>query len=300
MPFDTRDRKGGEPELPGLPQRTHSTALALQTPLSSRHALTLSVPTPILTRDWRGRLDVGRYADAIGVVGQVAEAITNFNKKQVALEESYQEVEKVQLERPYALAMHQMRLQDSIERLSEAIEQQRQREEQATVEEQRRHELHAVEFDIALYNKQAERDEARERAAAARGKAERQERAALAEAERDALARQAEAEDARRTYKAARARGLDGEGSPRRSDNDDAVPPEVQEVSAQYEKIRDIRRWAEKERAAILAQVGGDESRLSPRGREELEDIEQRVADAEERVHTAAAAGLIFPSGEEE
>lgn len=76
-------------------------------------------------------------------------------------------------------------------------------------------------------------------------------------------------------------------------------PPEMQEILERRRKLQAIHAWAEREGAAILATVDGDESKLTAAQRQRLEEIQADAYEAENkiRVQDAAAATFCFGDG---
>lgn len=110
---------------------------------------------------------------------------------------------------------------------------------------------------------------------------------------REALAKaQERAQQAERRVEAQTARSAPG------ADHD--VPPEVEEACARQVKLQEVREWVERRRAAILSTVDGDESKLSERQREELEDIEAAAYAAEDQIRTQTAAQGAYRFAEED
>lgn len=71
-------------------------------------------------------------------------------------------------------------------------------------------------------------------------------------------------------------------------------PPELRDILKRRKKLQAIRAWAEREHAAVLATVGGDERKLSAKQREELEAIEADAYQAEQAINTRDAAAAVF------
>ena len=266
---------------------------------TARRALTLSVPdlTPPAAnaRGWKRR----RFEEQLVYTQQISTAITAVNRVLTEQEDSLQALEEKHIERAPRIHLKQIELtqkialaRESLKGTEREIEHRRFARHQEVLNDQRNSELDELTYKL-------NRAETRAALAEAEARADAAEQVAAHRAQTAAYEAEADLEKARRKVNLAKERRIDIEMD--EVDNvDDREPAAFREELARGREREKIRKAARRREEDILAEVGGDETKLSQAQRDRREEIRGAAHRSLKNIDLGAATGTIFPDDDEE
>lgn len=267
-----------------------------------RSAEPINVPSPVMRRGFFGQHDHAGFQQQVREVEQSERAVTSLIRTRTEKEQAVVEYERALARRelmPDLIEQDRLAVfadvslaRAALRRTVEHINQQHDAHAYAASEERRLRELEALEYETERARKRRVLAEEQAMAAGAEEIAAVKAKAAAYEAE-------AELEKARRKVNLAKERRIDIEVD-EVDKVDDREPAAFREELARGRERENIRKAARRREEELLAEVDGDETKLSQAQRDRREEIRGAAHRSLKNIDLGAATGTIFPDADEE